>query len=126
MRWRTAAVWAAAVALLLGLVAVALAAPVVWLALDESAVPPSSDLPSLPEGVSADHQGVQCGSGGCSREWTLSGMSSTTSDELADSLGVPGDGCAARSLLDRREVCSSVLSVGGETRLYLEFNRPWD
>lgn len=126
MRWRTVAVSAAAVALLLGFAAVVLAAPVVWLAIDESAVPSASDLPTLPEGVTAQYQGVECGSGGCWREWTLSGTSPTRGDELVGSLDVLADGCAARSLVDRREVCTSVQDVGGETLLYLQFSRPWD
>lgn len=123
-RWRTVAVSAAVGVLLLGVAALTLAAPVLWLVVDEAAVPPTSDLPSLPAGVSADHQGVDCGSGGCWREWTLSGLSSTDEDDdVAGALDIAGDGCAARSLLDRRQVCTSVRTVRGETRVYVQFRR---
>ena len=123
MRWKAVA---AVVVPLLGLGIVVLAAPVVWLTMDEAAVPPASYEPSLPQGVTASHQGVSCGSGGCWREWTLSGPPSQSGTERADSLGMSGASCTARSLLDRREVCTWVQDINGEARLFLQFDRPWD
>jgi hypothetical protein len=56
----------------------------------------------------------------------LSGSETQSRAELADSLGISGESCAARSLLDRREVCTWVEVVGGEVRLFLQFDRPLD
>ena len=40
---------AAVVLLLLGVAIVGLTAPIIWLTIDETAVPPASDAPPLPE-----------------------------------------------------------------------------
>lgn len=121
MRWKTVA---AVVVSLLGVALVGLAAPVVWLTIDETAVPPASDAPSIPEGVAASHQGVSCGSGGCWREWTLNASPSRSGRQLADNLDIPAESCGSRSLLDRREVCTWVDVIDGEAHLFLQFDRP--
>jgi hypothetical protein len=121
VRWKALA---AVVVVLLGFAIVFLAAPVLWLTVDEAAVPPASDAPPLPDGVRAADQQVTCGSGGCWREWTLSGPSSQSETELLDSLDLSVESCAARSLLDRREVCTWLDVVDGDVRLYLQFDRP--
>ena len=123
MRWKTVA---AVVLLLLGLALVGVTAPVIWLTIDETAVPPASDAPSLPEGVEVADHGVSCGSGGCWRGWTLRGSSSQSGTELVDSLDMPAESCSARSLLDRREVCTWLDVIDGEARLFLRFDRPLD
>lgn len=97
--------------------------PVVSLALDEGAVPPSSDAPSLPVGVRVVDEEVLCGSGGCYRELRLRGPEGQPPDELAASVGLQEEACAPRSLLDRRRVCSGVHVVGDDVVLYVQFDR---
>jgi hypothetical protein len=109
---------------LLALVVLGPAAPVVWLTIDETAVPPASDAPPLPQGVTATYQGVSCASGGCWREWTVSGPRSWSGTELADRLDMPTERCATRSLLDRREVCTSLELINGQAHLFVQFTRP--
>ena len=111
-------------AVLLGLVAVALVAPVWWLEVDESAVPPSADVPSLPVGVTIEHEEVACGSGGCWRALMLRGPEHQSPAELAASVGLPRETCRVRSLLDLRKVCSGVGVVGERVVLYVQFHRP--
>ena len=123
VRWKTVA---AVVLLLLGVAIVGLTAPIIWLTMDETAVPPASDAPPLPEEVTTSHQDVSCGSGGCWREWTLHRSSSQSGTELVDSLDMPAESCSARSLLDRREVCAWLDVIDGEAHLFLQFDRPLD
>lgn len=112
------------VVVLSALAMVFLAAPVLWLTIDEAAVPPASDAPSLPDGVRAADQEVNCASGGCWREWRLSGPQTQSAAGVRDSLGISHEDCAPRGLLDRREVCTWLNVVDGEVRLYLQFKRP--
>jgi hypothetical protein len=107
------------------LVAVLLLAPVAWLAIDESAVPPTSDMPSLPVGVAVAHNEVLCGSGGCWRELALTGPAHQSRAETAANLDLSHETCSARNLLDRREVCNWVDVVDKRVRLYLQFHRPF-
>jgi hypothetical protein len=111
---------------LLGLLVVVLTAPVVWLSIDETAVPPASDAPELRDEVTATSLGVSCGSGGCWRAWALTASPSQSGRDLADSIDVPEESCAARSVLDRRKVCTWVEVVRGEARLFLGFERSPD
>ena len=120
MGWKTVALL---VALLLEVAVFGLGAPVVLLVIDEAAVPPASAAPDLPAPVTATHRGVKCGSGGCWREWTLRGPEGTSGTELADSLDLADERCSARSLLDRRVVCTWV-DGGREARLFVRYDRP--
>ncbi|WP_167305964.1 hypothetical protein [Nocardioides euryhalodurans] len=43
--------------------------------------------------------------------------------EVAASVGISGESCAARSLLDRRVVCTWLKIVGDEVRLFQQFDR---
>jgi hypothetical protein len=104
-------------------VALFLVAPVLWLAVDEGAVPASSDAPALPAGVTVAHEEVMCGSGGCWRELTLNGPDGQAPAELAAILGLPHETCSARSLLDRRRVCSGVTVIGEKVLVYVQFDR---
>ena len=99
-----------------------LAAPVLWLRIDEAGVPPLSDA-RLPAGATVRHEEIQCGSGGCWRELTLDGLPGNSSEERAASIGHPHETCRARSLIDRRRVCTGVTVVGQRIRLYLQYDR---
>jgi len=118
--WRRVAGTSAA---LVAVVAVLLAAPVVALEFDEAAVPPSSDVPALPAGVTIAGEEVQCGSGGCWRELRLRGPEGLTPAEVAASVGPPYETCSARSLLDRRTVCSGIDVHGDDVVLHVQFDR---
>lgn len=113
-----------AVAGLVLLAALVLFGPVLWLAVDEEAVPASSDVPALPAGVTVTHEDVQCGSGGCWRELRLRGTGGQSAAEIAAGVGLQHETCQARSLLDRRRVCSGVSVIGDDVRLYVRFDRP--
>lgn len=97
--------------------------PVLWLQVDEGAVPGASDVPALPAGVAVAHEDVQCGSSGCWRELRLSGPEGRSPAEIAASVGLSHERCAARSLLDRRRICTGVTVVGEQVRLYVRYDR---
>lgn len=110
-------------ALLVTIAGVALVGPVVMLELDDGwAIPSSSDAPDLPAGVTIASDERRCGSGGCWRELTLRGAEHQTPEELAATLDMPEEVCRARSLLDRRRVCTGVIA-GDHVRVYLQFER---
>jgi hypothetical protein len=120
MSWRTV------VRVLAGIgvaVAAVLAAPVVSLSLDEAAVPPSSAAPPLPAGVTVANDELRCGSGGCFHELTLTGPPEDSPADLAASVGPPGETCRARSLLDRRQVCTGVDVFGTRVVLHVRYDR---
>jgi hypothetical protein len=102
--------------------ALVLVAPVVSLAVDEGAVPSSSDIPPLPTGVTAREE-ERCGSGGCYLWLTLRGPAGQSAEQLAASVGPPQQTCHARGLLDRRRVCSGVEVLAGRVFLYVRFDR---
>ncbi|MPV36826.1 hypothetical protein [Georgenia subflava] len=110
-------------ALLVTVAGVALLRPVVMIEIDDGwAIPPSSDAPDLPAGVTIASDERQCGSGGCWRELTLHGPEHQTPEELAATLDIPEEVCRARSLLDRRRVCTGV-TTHDHVRVYLQFDR---
>lgn len=113
-------------ALLVTIAGVALVGPVVMIEVDDGwAIPPSSDAPDLPAGVTIASDERQCGSGGCWRELTLRGAELEELEALAATLGMPEEVCRARSLLDWRRVCTGV-TVGDHVRVFLRFERRLD
>jgi hypothetical protein len=108
------------IAVLVGMV---LVAPAVSLALDEAAAPPSSAVPPLPSGVAVVRDDLRCGSGGCFHELRLTGPPEESPAELAASVGPPGETCRARSLLDRRRVCTGVDVLGNRVVLHVRYAR---
>lgn len=63
--------------------AIGLTLPPLWLAVDESATPPASVLPVLPDGAHVVDERMGCGSGGCWRELTVEAPVGTSGEELA-------------------------------------------
>lgn len=113
-------------AVLIAVAGAAMLVPVVMIEIgDGNAIPPSSDAPDLPADVSIESDERQCGSGGCWRELTLHGPEHQTAEELAASLDMPEESCEARSLLDRRRVCTGV-TAGDQVRIYMQFDRRFD
>ncbi len=110
-------------AVVLAVIAVIVIAPTLWLAVDEAAVPPRSDVPALPAGVRVVDRAVKCGSGGCWRELTLTGPANETPTQVAASLGLSHETCSPRSLVDRRKVCRGVTVTGGKVRLHVQYHR---
>jgi len=112
------------VAWLVVLVALVLALPVLWLkTVDEAAVPSASDAPSLPAGVTVGQEEVLCGSGGCYRMLWLSPRRGQSHAELAERVGLPHQNCRARSLLDRRHVCSHLEVSPAGVAVVVQFDR---
>jgi hypothetical protein len=120
MRWRTAGKVVAVLAVLTALYAYG---PAILLAMEEGQVPPASDVPALPDGVTAAREDVPCGTGGCWRALTLRGPDGQSPAELAASLGFSPEECHARGLLDRRRVCIGVEVVGETVTLHVRFDR---
>lgn len=108
-----------------------LAAPPLWLALDESAVPPSSAFPDLPGGARVASVDIGCGSGGCWQELTVLAPAGMTGAALADEMASENRECAVRSLIDLRRVCTGVVATGtldepdavDAVRLYVQYDR---
>ncbi len=112
------------------LVGVVLAAPPLWLAVDESAMPPSSTFPDLPDGARVTAVDMGCGSGGCWRELTVQAPAGATGAELVAAVLPDGEECVARSLIDRRRVCTGVietaktnLAESDAARFYVQYDR---
>jgi hypothetical protein len=93
------------------LAVVALALPPLSLAVDESAVPPASALPALPEGARVTSEEMGCGSGGCWLELTVAAPHGMSDNELKAEVLPDGRECAFRGVLDLRRVCAGVVDV---------------
>ena len=112
------------------LVGAVLAAPKLWLAVDESAVPPSSTFPDLPDGARVTTVDMGCGSGGCWHELTVRAPDGATGAELVAAVLPDGPECVARSLIDRRRVCTGVIETAttdlaedDAVRFYVQYDR---
>lgn len=94
------------------------------LALDESAIPPASTLPPLPDGARVTAEGMGCGSGGCWVELTVAPPAGMSGEELAAAV-VPGrTECAFQSVLDLRRVCTWAMDVAaGSVQFNLQYDR---
>ena len=103
-----------------GLLAAWLLVPVLWVSLDEAAIPPASEIP---DGITVVSDEKGCGSGGCWRELRVRPRESQSADELAAALGLERERCTARSWLDRRRVCTGGNVVGDEVRMYQQYDR---
>ncbi len=100
--------------------AAGLFAPVLLINIDEMAVPPASELP---DGLAVESEELGCGSGGCWRDFRVRPPEGQSAEELAAELGLGRDSCAARSLLDRRRVCTGGNVLGDQVRVYLLYER---
>jgi hypothetical protein len=106
------------------LVAAVLAAPPLWLALDESAIPPSSTFPSLPDGAQLVSVDMGCGSGGCWQELTVAAPEGMSGTALAAEMVPDGRECAVRGPLDLRRVCTGAIDVEAErVRFFVQYDR---
>lgn len=112
------------------LVGAVLAAPPLWLALDESAVPPSSAFPDLPDGARVTTVDRGCGSGGCWHELTVQAPDGAAGAEVVAAVLPDGPECVARSLIDLRRVCTGVIETAktdlaedDAVRFYVQYDR---
>lgn len=104
---------------------VALALPPLSLAVDESAVPPASSLPALPEGARVTGEDMGCGSGGCWRELTVDAPHGMSGTELAAEMPA-GTVCSLQGVFDLRRVCSWVMETeteAGSVQVNLQYER---
>ena len=106
------------------LAAAGLALPPLSLALDESAMPPASSLPALPDGAHVGAEDMGCGSGGCWLELPVDAPAGMSGKELAAAV-VPGsEACGFQGVLDLRRVCTGVTDVdAGAARFYVRYDR---
>jgi hypothetical protein len=120
---RTRSVVRGAVALAVVAV-VGLALPPLSLALDESAMPPASSLPALPDGARVAAEDMGCGSGGCWLELTVDAAAGMSGEELVAETLLDGEECAFRGVLDLRRVCAGVIDVEAEAaRFFVQYER---
>jgi hypothetical protein len=98
--------------------AVALSIPVLWLELDEAAIPPRSSVGPLPEGAQASAPDKGCGSGGCWIEVTVTAPAGLSGAELAAEVLPDGPSCAFRSVVDLRRVCTEIESVDADSATF--------
>jgi hypothetical protein len=104
--------------------AVALVLPPLSLAVDESAMPPASSLPALPEGARVTGEDMGCGSGGCWRELTVDAPHGMSGEELAAEVLPDGGVCPFQGTFDLRRVCSWVMETGAESvQVNLQYDR---
>lgn len=109
---------------LAALAALSLSVPLLLLALDESAMPPASSLPALPDGARMAAEDMGCGSGGCWLELTVDAPAGMSGEELAAETLSDGEECAFRGVLDLRRVCAGVIDVEEEAaRFYVQYER---
>lgn len=109
---------------LAAIAAVALVLPPLSLAVDESAVPPASALPALPEGARVIGEEMGCGSGGCWLELTVDAPHGMSDDELKAEVLPDGRECAFRGVLDLRRVCAGVIDVETKpARFFVQYER---
>lgn len=105
-------------------VAAFLAAPALWLEIDEAAMPPSSSFPALPDGARVVAEEKGCGSGGCWLELTVDAPAGMSGEDLASKVLPDGEVCAVRSVLDRRRVCTWVMEVeAGSAQFNMQYDR---
>ena len=103
---------------------VALALPPLSLAVDESAMPPASALPALPEGARVTGEDMGCGSGGCWLELTVDAPHWMSGEELAAEVLPDGRLCAFQGTFDLRRVCSWVMETEAESvQVNLQYER---
>ncbi|WP_129784786.1 hypothetical protein [Promicromonospora panici] len=112
------------VAALAVVAAVGLVLPPLALALDESAMPPASALPALPDGARVTAEDMGCASGGCWLELTAQGPAGMSGEELAAETLPDGRECTFRGLLDLRRACAGVIDVeAGAARFFVQYER---
>lgn len=70
----------------------------------EASVPPRSDLPELPDGLSIVNETEGCGSGSCYREFDIEGHRGESPEAILDRLPSEEE-CSAHTLIDRRPLC---------------------
>jgi hypothetical protein len=101
-----------------------LAAPVLWQAVDGYAIPPSSSLPTLPDGARVVSEERGCGSGGCWLELTVDAPAGMSGEDLASEVVPDARVCAVRSVLDLRRVCTWVMEVeAGSAQFNMQYDR---
>ena len=106
------------------LAAIGLTLPPLWLIVDESAMPPASVLPTLPDGARVVGQDMGCGSGGCWRELTVEAPAGMSGEELAARVLPDGSASAFQGVLDLRRVTSAVMDVeAGSARFAVQYDR---
>ncbi|MEU4385085.1 hypothetical protein [Promicromonospora sp. NPDC023805] len=109
---------------LAAIAAVALALPLLSLALDEGAIPPASALPALPEGARVTGEDMGCGSGGCWLELTVDAPQGMTDKELKAEVLPDGYECAFQGVFDLRRVCSWPMDTeAGSVQVSLQYER---
>jgi hypothetical protein len=109
---------------LAAIAAAALALPPLSLAVDESAVPPASSLPALPEGARVTGEDMGCGSGGCWLELTVGAPHGMSGKELVTEVLPDGRSCAFQGTFDLRRVCSWVMETKAESvQVNLQYER---
>lgn len=91
--------------------------------LDESAVPPISRLPDLPDGAVITNQEQPCGSGGCSWSIRITPPPGQTASDLAATMGVEEEQRFPGTLFYLRAVSLGSDVIEDELRVYLGYEQ---
>jgi hypothetical protein len=103
---------------------VGLSLPPLSLALSESAIPPASSLPALPDGARVTSEGQGCASGGCWLELTVTAPAGVSGEDMATEMLPDREACAFQGLFDLRRVCSWALDAeAGSARFIVQYDR---
>jgi hypothetical protein len=92
------------------------------IAIDEGAVPPRSEIPALPPGVTLVRQDVSCGSGGCWHDLRLRPPAGLLPQQVVAQAGWSPERCHQAGTFLRRRVCVGAQVVGDEVDLYVGYS----
>lgn len=106
----------------LGVLLLIWVAAVLWVRLDEAAVPSTSAFPDLPAELVVGEPELQCASGGCWRELEVQAGTAARARQLATDLGLETEQCGAWNPLIWRRTCIGAHVAGTAVRIYAQYD----
>ncbi|TLK56349.1 hypothetical protein [Glutamicibacter sp. V16R2B1] len=106
----------------LGVLLLIWVAAVLWVRLDEAAVPGTSAFPDLPTELIVGEPELQCASGGCWRELEVQAGTAARARQLATDLGLETEQCGAWNPLIWRRTCIGAHVAGTAVRIYAQYD----
>lgn len=106
----------------LGVLLLIWVAAVLWVRLDEAAVPGTSAFPDLPTELVVGEPELQCASGGCWRELEVQAGTAARAQQLATDLGLETEQCGAWNPLIWRRTCTGAHVAGTAVRIYAQYD----
>ncbi|WP_421015438.1 hypothetical protein [Glutamicibacter creatinolyticus] len=106
----------------LGVLLLIWVAAVLWVRLDEAAVPGTSAFPDQPTELVVGEPELQCASGGCWRELEVQAGTAARARQLATDLGLETEQCGAWNPLIWRRTCIGAHVAGTAVRIYAQYD----